>query len=150
MAEFLNIETRGKPIDEALALIAEGLNKTHHCVHTGQAEMRAAHAEATSAREALATKVDGLAGAVGALDTRQDITEGSVSALAQALGGQIQTGTVRIKAKFGWMDWLKFAGAAGGALAIVIFLVQLTVHMGPSIQSGFAAAIAYIMGLDPV
>jgi phage-related tail protein len=124
--------------------------QTHACIESHRkeqtvfnAQLSLAHIEATEKRQALADDVLKVKGDVFDIKT-------SVGSLANSLGGQIQAGTVKIKTKVGWADLMKFAGAAGGALALVIFLVQLLVHTGPSIGNFWAAVIAYIMGLDPV
>lgn len=142
MGEFVRIDPRGKSDRQLLIAALKQAEATHGCLETHIGVTERAHRAATEAREQLAKKVDEVAGAVGALDTRQDIVEGSVKALATALGGQMQSGTVKIRTKFGLMDFLKFAGAAGASLGLVVFLVQLIVHIGP-------AAIGYIMGLSP-
>jgi lysozyme family protein len=124
--------------------------QTHACIESHRkeqtlfnAELSLAHIEATTKRQALADDVLDVKGKV--LDIQS-----SVATLATALGGQVASGTVKVKAKMGPLELLKIAGAVASSLALVVFLVQLFVHMGPSIESGFAAAIAYIMGLDPV
>lgn len=163
MMEPRSFAPEGRPVGELTPIDIDKLNppeqaralyraviQTHACVENHIKEQVKFNAQlsldqiaATEKRQALADDV---------LEVKGDVLDikGSVASLAGALGGQVAAGTVKIKAKMGWLDLLKIAGAVASSLGLVIFLVQLFVHMGPSIEAGFAAAIAYIMGLDPV
>lgn len=142
MGELTPIDIdRLKPAEQPRALY-KAVIQTHACVESHireqakfNAQLSLDQIEATSKRQALADDVLDLKGVV--LDVKAGLAD-----LTRTLGGQMQAGTVKVKAKMGWLDLLKIAGAVASSLGLVIFLVQLIVHIGPS-------AIGYIMGLSP-
>jgi hypothetical protein len=144
VGEFLRINPRGKTDRQLLVAALQQAEATHGCLEKHIAETRLAHLTASEARQKLEGKVDDLCVAVGAMDTRQDIVEGSVSALAKSLGAQI-TGprSIKVEGKLGPMEVLKLAGAIGGALAFFVFAYQL-------LRAAWPAIDAYLAGLSPI
>jgi len=143
VGEVTPIDPRGLTMDQKIdAVLLQGV-QLHGCLEQHIAETRLAHLTATEARQKLEGKVDDLADAVGALDTRQDITEGSVSALAKSLGAQL-TGPreVKVRAPVSWKDIGKIVLSVLGAIGGLIFIYQ-------ALAATFPAFHHYVMSLSP-
>ncbi len=139
VGEFVRIDPRGKTDRQLLIAALKQAEATHGCLETHIRATEAAHEIANEKREALGRQVEDIATTVGTLNTRQTVTEGSVSALAKALGGQLQTGTVKIKADMGWRGHLKIAGTILGALGGAVLAYQI---LWPGIVAIHAAILA--------
>jgi hypothetical protein len=142
VGEVARIDPKGLTPDQKLDAVLEQGNQLHGCLEQHIAASRLAELRSSDWRRAADEKFESVTSVVGALDTRTDILEGSVGALAQALGGQVATGTVKVQAPTSWKDIFKIAGAVGGLLGLFIFLFQLAARLwGPF--------VAYMMGLSP-
>lgn len=140
MGEIVTIDTEGMSLEDMVrASLGQG-HQLHQCLEQHIAATRLAELTASDSRAAMATKVEGLTTAVGALETRQGVTEGSVAALAKALGGQIteQTGKpkVKVEAPMSWKDVLKVGATVLGALSGFVLFMQIIV---PGVAASFEA-----------
>lgn len=143
MGEFLRIDPKGKTDRQLLVAALKQAEATHGCLEKHIAETRLAHLTANDARQKLEGKVDTLTEAVGSLDTRQEITEGSVSALAKSLGAQI-TGPrkVTVDATMRWRDIGKITLSVLGAIGGLIFVYQAIAVVFPTFHH-------WMMSLSP-
>lgn len=110
-----------------IASLRQG-EQVHHCLETHIAETRLAHLAASEARQALADRVGDLTTSMGSLETRQGVTEGAVSALAKALGGQVIEGPkpkVKVDAPMSWKDLAKIALTVLGSLSGFVLFLQI-------------------------
>lgn len=112
----------------ALGKLAKGMNDLHECVHSGH--------EAQATRDLLADqKREALAGQVGAIQARQEIDGGRITALAKAIGTEaVEKGEPKPRAKvgMGWKEHLKIAGTVGACLGLFVFLYRMAVALAPA------------------
>lgn len=129
MAEFPQIETKGRAVREILADLADGMAQTHACIHRGHQAQAERDAAAEAMREALARKVDAVAEQVGALDARQTVMEGRVTTLAQMFGAapveDREEPLPRPHVGMGWREHFKMVGTILGSLGGAVLLYQL-------------------------
>jgi hypothetical protein len=129
VAEFPQIETRGRAIREILADLADGMARTHACIHRGHLAQAERDAGAEAMREVLTRKVDAVAERVGALDARQTVMEGRVTTLAQMFGAapveDRDEPLPRPHVGMGWREHLKMVGTVLGSLGGAVLLYQL-------------------------
>lgn len=127
VGEFLRIDPKGKTDRQLLVAALQQAEATHGCLEKHIAVSELAMLAATEAREDLAKKVDGVATAVGGLETRTDILEGGVTALAKAFGGTVhgEARKVKVEAPMSIKDHLKIGGTILGSLAGAVLLYQI-------------------------
>lgn len=137
--DFKPIDPVGLSDRELLEKAVLGINQTHLCVHDFREAQSKHNATARQQRIKMAREL-------ATVKRRQANTDGQVSLITLAMGARApEAGEVKpkaAKADVSWKGALKIASAVGGALSLLVFVVQLTVHAGP-------AALAYIMGLSP-
>ena len=127
MGEIKRIDPTGMAPKQRDKALFDLMHQVHDCLETHIAETRLAHLTASEAREKLAGKVEGISAAVGSLETRQSITEGSVSALAKALGAEVPKGAkpVAIDAPMRWKDVGKVVLGVVSAMGGIVLLLQI-------------------------
>lgn len=123
VAEFRHIDPEGLTDRELLVALAKGQNATHDCVHRIEAQGIARDRMADDKRETLKSE---MMTAIGGLETRIDIASGSVKALANSLGAQIEGGgKVKVSAPVSPMDLVKIGATVLGAFGGVILAYQV-------------------------
>lgn len=147
VSDFVPVKTEWPSIEEALADLGRGLNAVHSCVHVGLLAQAARDAAADTKRDELATEVGLVKKAVGAVETRVDIAEGSVSALAKAHGATLPQGAkpMKVKADMGWKDIAKIAGTVLSGFGGAILFLQV---FGSPVAGFFKALWASIMAAN--
>lgn len=149
MAEFVHIDPAGKTTDELLVEIAHAVNKTHDCVHRGQAEQAQRDQEASEKRHQMANalasvqgSVRSLFGKVGKLETTQEVDSGRIDKLAKMFGAEkAPKGQKPPKGRgiVGWSGW-QMVGASSGVLLLYKIVVPLLEPLFRAIHHAIMAA----------
>lgn len=134
VAEFVRIDPAGKTTDELLVEIAHAVNKTHDCVHRGQAEQAARDQEAAEKRHQMANTIASTQGSVrslfkrlGKLETTQGLDSTRIDKLAKMFGAEkAPKGQKPPKGRgiVGWSGW-QMVGASSGILVIYKIVIPL-------------------------
>jgi hypothetical protein len=112
--DFKPVQTKGRRTSDALSDLAQAVNATHTCIHTGQQEQAAWNKSADDKRDALDAKVDRIAGSV------------------ETLTSLFSKGPPAVKARVGWVEHLKLAGTIGACLGLAVFLYRMAVALAPA------------------
>lgn len=140
MAEFVPIDPTGKTVEQLLTEVAHAINKTHDCVHRGQAEQAERDKDASEKRHAMAQELMTLQGdvrnvgsgleavkdEVAEMRTRQDIDSGRITRLSKGFGAEkLEPGEkVKLRGVAGWDGW-KAAATVFGSLSGVVLAYKI-------------------------
>lgn len=135
--DFARIKPEGLSDRELLIAVANGVNRTHECVHSFQAEQKAVNEEAKRRRLALTKAVGDLTTEVGAVKTTQDVDSGRITRLAQLFGAErVAPGETKPKSH-ALATWgpLKVLGAIGGVVTSLAVIYRLLVAVAPGLHT---------------
>lgn len=142
MGELTPIEIDKLSAKDAPRVLYRAVVQSHSCLESHiqeqnkvNAEIKLSHLTAAEKRQELADDL---------LDLKSDVLDikGSVAALAQSLGGQVQSGKVKIDAPMRWKDIGKIVLSILGAIGGLIFLYQAAAAIFPAFHH-------YVMSLSP-
>ena len=138
VVKFKPVSVEGDDVAAALTKIARGVNDLHTCVHSGH--------EAQAERDRIADqKREALAEQVGAIQLKQDVDSGRITALAKAIGTErVEKGEPRPKAHVdvSWKAMGKVALTVFGAFGGIVLFLQI-------IAPGITATWEAIMKANP-